>query len=135
MKNVVGRIVFVALFEIGAFIPIRARSDVHDAVVVEVAEVRALAPELVGQLDFLESVKQVVFGRSGQHAQRKNKRRQRRLEHSPLLQFLRRMVKDRKKRKAGCRLKLSRLICNLRSGGSTKLISRLGLGQIIDGPD
>ena len=42
--------------EIGAFIPERAGDDVHFAVVIEVAEVCAFAPELVGELDFLEGV-------------------------------------------------------------------------------
>ncbi len=44
----------MALVEAGAFPPPGARNDVEGAVVVQVTDVRSLAPELVAQLDALE---------------------------------------------------------------------------------
>src|SRR5205814_1558299 len=49
-----GRGVFVALGEVRAFPPPRAGDEVVDAILVQIAEVRALTPELVVKLDALE---------------------------------------------------------------------------------
>ena len=48
------RIVFVAFLVVRPLPPIGTGDDVRLAVVVEVAEAGAFAPELVGELDFLE---------------------------------------------------------------------------------
>jgi hypothetical protein len=53
----------VALLEIRTFPPVWARNDVLFAVMVEVAEIRSLAPELVGQSDFFETVNGVILSR------------------------------------------------------------------------
>src|SRR5258708_2818668 len=50
---------FVALLEFRALIPKRTRDDVRFAVVIEVADVGALRPELVGELDFFERMNAV----------------------------------------------------------------------------
>jgi len=41
-------IIFVALLEIGAFPPIGAGDDIHFAIMIEIAIVGALAPEIRG---------------------------------------------------------------------------------------
>lgn len=63
-EGMVGGTIFVADFEIRAFIPKGAGGDVHVAVVVEIRVVGAFAPELVGQLDFAEGWK-FVLGEDG----------------------------------------------------------------------
>src|SRR5262249_28128293 len=50
------RIIFVTLFKIGSFVPIRAGNDVHFSIVVKIAESRAFTPKLVAQLRFLEGM-------------------------------------------------------------------------------
>ena len=40
----------------------RAGDDIYFAVVIEIADVRAFAPELVGELDLFERVQDVIFG-------------------------------------------------------------------------
>ena len=54
LERLRGGIVFVAFLEVRSLIPIRARDDVHFGVVIEVAEIRAFAPELVAELDLFE---------------------------------------------------------------------------------
>ena len=49
----------MADFEIRPFIPKRAGDNVHFAVVIEIAVIRPFAPELVGQLQFIECVQRV----------------------------------------------------------------------------
>src|ERR1700722_6427155 len=53
-EGLLGRAVGVAGFEIRPFIPERAGDDVHVAIVVEISEIRALAPKLIRQLYFAE---------------------------------------------------------------------------------
>jgi hypothetical protein len=57
-----GRIVFVALPKVRPLPPIGTGNDVQLAVVIEVAEVGAFAPEFVGELDLLERGQSVIFG-------------------------------------------------------------------------
>src|SRR5207244_8816732 len=49
-KSLCCRVIFVAVLEVRPFVPIGTRNDVHPAVVIEIAEVGALAPELVAAL-------------------------------------------------------------------------------------
>ena len=53
-EGMLGRPVWVAYFEIRAFVPERPGNDVRVAVVVEIGEIGPLAPELIRDLDFAE---------------------------------------------------------------------------------
>src|SRR6266542_81652 len=75
------RIIFVAFLEVRPFIPERARNDVPFAVVVEVAEVRALAPELVAEPGLLKGVQKVIFAGDHERARQSNEEGQRKLVH------------------------------------------------------
>ena len=55
--------VFVAIFEVGTFIPKRTGDHVHFSVVIEVSKIRAFSPELVGHLDLFEAVNCGVSGK------------------------------------------------------------------------
>ena len=66
-----GRIIFMPLCEIRSFIPIRAGDDVGLAVAIEVAERRAFAPELVGELGLLEGVQRIIPGEHGEAGDQK----------------------------------------------------------------
>ena len=59
------RIVFVTRLEVGSLPPPRAGDDVVHAVVVQVAEAGALAPELVAQLDAFKGVELLGQGQGG----------------------------------------------------------------------
>src|SRR3954451_21022440 len=55
-------VVFVPLGELRAGVPIWTGDDVHYAVVIEVAEVGALAEKLIGELSLLERMQRVLLG-------------------------------------------------------------------------
>ena len=54
------RIIFMSLFEIRPFIPVRTGDEVRFAVPIKIAHSGALAPKLVAKLSFLETMEEVI---------------------------------------------------------------------------
>src|ERR1043166_2315531 len=65
LERLLPRIILMPHFEVRPFPPIRTRHHVHFPVVIEVPNVRAFAPELIAQLNFLPRMDAKVSGDCG----------------------------------------------------------------------
>jgi hypothetical protein len=59
LEGRIGRAKLVTFFEIGSLVPERPGLNIHDAVMIEVADIGTLRPELIGGLDLFESVREI----------------------------------------------------------------------------
>jgi len=67
----------VAFLEVRPFVPVWTGDDVWLAVVIEIAEVGAFAPEFVAEPGLLEGVEQIIFCKAGDTAGKERRENER----------------------------------------------------------
>ena len=82
-------VVLVTFPEVRPFPPVWTRDNIHFAIVIEIAKVRAFRPKLVSELNLLEGVKFVIFGRNKQRARKQNTRKKGKFHNALVCQYWR----------------------------------------------